>query len=174
MKICKCGMIIPHSIVIDGKKRTLKNRTNCLVCVPFGSSQFRKKTPEEYRSRKAREARNRYHRFKEENGGIDNIKVHREKRKESIIIALGGKCQLCGYDRLNRNLAFHHLGDKEFELSSRAFQRSWDNIIPEILKCILVCHNCHGEIHDNIIDQTTIETLNSEVRRLLKDFKTGL
>lgn len=173
MKTCECGNTIPSSIVVDGKRRVLKNRTKCLICVPFGSSQFRKKTPEEYRSRKAREARDRYHRFKEENDGVDHIKLFREQRKESVVVALGGKCQLCGYDKLNRNLAFHHLGDKEFPLDSRAFQRSWSKNIPELLKCVLVCHNCHGEIHAGIIDQATIETMNGKVKELLKDFQMG-
>lgn len=171
MKICECGNIIPRSIVVDNKRRNLKNRTKCLICVPFGSSQFRKKTPEEYRSRKAREARNRYHRLKEENDGVDRIKIFREQRKNSVIAALGGKCQLCCYDKLTRNLAFHHLHDKEFPLDSRAFQRSWNKIIPEILKCVLVCHNCHGEIHAGIIDRLIVETMNSKIKDLLKDFE---
>lgn len=170
MKTCECGNIIPSSIIVDSKRRNLQNRTQCLKCVPFGSSEFRKKTPEEHRSKNAKKSRDYYHKRKAKNGGVDHIKLFREQRKQSIIIALGGKCQLCGYNKVNRNLAFHHLRDKEFDLSSRTFQRSWGNVIPEILKCVLVCHNCHGEIHEGIIDQETIETKNGEVKELLKDF----
>lgn len=168
MKVCDCGNTIPSSIVIDKKRRNLKNRTKCLICVPFKSSKFRKKTIEEYRSRKAKNSRDYYQRNKLI--GIDRIKNLREKRKNLIVITLGGKCQLCGYTKLNRNLAFHHLGNKELHLDSRAFQRSWSKIIPEVLKCVLVCHNCHGEIHAGIIDQSIIETMNHEVQDLLKKF----
>lgn len=38
MKICElCGKEFPTLIVIDGKKRNLKNRKHCLDCVPFGT-----------------------------------------------------------------------------------------------------------------------------------------
>lgn len=38
MKICKkCNEIIPNSIVIDGKQRTLNSRKFCLNCRPFNS-----------------------------------------------------------------------------------------------------------------------------------------
>lgn len=173
MKTCDCGNTIPSSIVIEEKRRNLKNRTKCLICVPFGSSQYSKKSPEDKRSHNAEKARRHYNRSKERNGGIDPVKVQREQRKRLIIDAIGGKCQLCGYAKLDRNLAFHHLENKKLHLDSRAFQRSWNNVLPEILKCVLVCHNCHGEIHAGIIDQSTIATLNKNVKNSLKDFKTG-
>ncbi len=171
MKVCDCGNAIPSSIVINEKRRNLKNRTKCLTCVPFGSSRYSKKSLEDQRSYNAEKAKRHYNRSKERNGGVDPIKAHREKRKNLIISILGGECQLCGYSKLSRNLAFHHLRDKELHLDSRAFQRSWANVIPEVLKCVLVCHNCHGEIHADIIDQSTIETMNSKVKDLLKNFE---
>jgi hypothetical protein len=32
----------------------------------------------------------------------------------------------------------------------RANATSWENIVKELRKCVLVCHNCHSEVHDGI------------------------
>ncbi len=58
----------------------------------------------------------------------------------------------CPYNRCLRNLVFHHEFGKEFELSQRAFQFSWEKLLPEIKKCVLLCANCHGEVHDGLRD----------------------
>ncbi len=66
----------------------------------------------------------------------------------------GGKCQECGYDKCWRALHFHHIdpSKKEFGiLESRPGYkkvREWDKLKIEIDKCILLCANCHMELHD--------------------------
>lgn len=149
--MCPCGTVIPQTKIIDGKKRNLRNRRKCLNCMPFGQSRYRRKTEEEKRSANAEKARRHYHRRKKELG-IDPIRLHREKRKKELVKTLGSKCQLCGYNRTIKNLVFHHLKDKKFPLTARGFQYAWDDIVAEARKCIMVCHNCHGEIHDGLID----------------------
>lgn len=168
MKICKCGNEIPKSKIIDNKKRNLQNRTLCLECLPFGESRYRKKTIEEIREYKANKARNNYNKKKLELG-IDPIRALRERRKKEIVDLIGGKCQICGYNRVIRNLAFHHISNKKFTISSRAFQYSMDSVLTEVKKCILVCHNCHGEIHDGIIDNTIIVDAHSDILRALNN-----
>ena len=76
----------------------------------------------------------------------------RKKLREMARDYKGGKCMMCGYDRCQRALSFHHLNPKEkdFDLSSRGLTRSWERIKKEIDKCVLVCANCHMEIHDGI------------------------
>ena len=61
----------------------------------------------------------------------------------------GGKCQLCGYSRCPEALEFHHLknGEKDFGISDRGYTRSWKTIREELDKCILLCANCHREVH---------------------------
>ena len=39
---------------------------------------------------------------------------------------------------------------KEFSISKNK-NRKFEDLKIELDKCILVCSNCHGEIHDNII-----------------------
>ena len=61
----------------------------------------------------------------------------------------GGKCQKCGYDKYIGALELHHLNpnEKEFNLSDRNIKLDWEAIKKELDKCILVCANCHREIH---------------------------
>lgn len=70
------------------------------------------------------------------------------KRRMQAINELGGKCVECGYNRNAAALSFHHLGDKEFSLDTRRFANcSWKKLREELAKCILLCANCHMEIH---------------------------
>ena len=74
-----------------------------------------------------------------------------DKRKELKIKAIeykGGCCSMCGYNKSVLSLSFHHIdpNTKDFQISG--ITRSWDKIKKEVDKCILVCNNCHGEIHE--------------------------
>ena len=53
------------------------------------------------------------------------------------------------YNKCNAVLDFHHVNskDKKFSLQCAAMNRSPSNIITEVNKCILLCSNCHREIH---------------------------
>ena len=64
----------------------------------------------------------------------------------------GNKCTLCGYDKCSKALNFHHLdpSKKSFGLSERGLTRSWEKIKLEIEKCILLCANCHTEVHAGV------------------------
>jgi hypothetical protein len=70
------------------------------------------------------------------------------KNKLYIINLHGAKCQICGYDKNLNVLEFHHSDPtkKEFALSER-WRCNLDSLIVESKKCILVCPNCHREIH---------------------------
>jgi 5-methylcytosine-specific restriction endonuclease McrA len=77
----------------------------------------------------------------------------RKKLKEMAIEYGGGSCQVCGYKKCSRALAFHHKkpDGKDFGLSARGLTRSWEKTKIELDKCILVCSNCHMEIHEGLI-----------------------
>ncbi len=83
----------------------------------------------------------------------DRVKKWRRSCKERIVEAMGGKCCVCGYNKCNAALALHHLDPSQKEISLgkvRANPQSWDIIVAELRKCVLVCHVCHSEIHENI------------------------
>lgn len=83
----------------------------------------------------------------------EKVKVWRKSTKDRIIKAMGGSCALCGYNKCSAALALHHLdpSQKDFSLGAiRASIKSWNSIVIELKKCILVCHNCHSEIHNGI------------------------
>jgi len=59
-------------------------------------------------------------------------------------------CSICGYNSCPDALHFHHVNqnDKEFNLCIRSLPKnSNEKIIDELHKCILVCANCHAELH---------------------------
>ena len=59
-----------------------------------------------------------------------------------------GKCSRCGYDKCLDALEFHHVDPtvKEFHLGE-ARGYNIEKLRKELEKCILVCRNCHTEIH---------------------------
>ena len=61
---------------------------------------------------------------------------------------LGGKCSKCGYNKCLSALDFHHnRGKKEGHLSRLIKDFSKQKSLKEIKKCILLCANCHREVH---------------------------
>ncbi|MEI8232900.1 MAG: HNH endonuclease signature motif containing protein [bacterium] len=86
--------------------------------------------------------------------------VRRLRLKKKLVESRGGQCQVCGYSRCLIALDFHHLDSttKQFELSQRDLTRSWDKILVEAKKCILVCSNCHREIHAGMMQLGDIIT----------------
>jgi hypothetical protein len=80
---------------------------------------------------------------------IDAVRKRRKKVRMMALEHKGGRCEICGYSRCPEALEFHHLekGGKDFGLSDKGYTRSWDKIQAEINKCVLLCSNCHREIH---------------------------
>lgn len=87
------------------------------------------------------------------------VKTYLKQLKLRSILYKGGKCQICGYSAYEGSLHFHHVHDidKSFNISGKSI--SFDRLQPELDKCILVCSNCHGEIHGGLINQLLIEKI---------------
>jgi predicted HNH restriction endonuclease len=85
------------------------------------------------------------------------VSKRRKKLKEMALEYGGNKCQICGYDKCSRALNFHHKDAslKDFGLSAQGLTRSWERTKAELDKCILVCANCHMEIHEGITQLPT-------------------
>jgi len=80
---------------------------------------------------------------------IKAVLKRRKKIRELAIEYKGGKCEKCGYDRCLEALEFHHLDDrkKQFGISAKGITRSWTRVKQELDKCIMLCANCHRELH---------------------------
>jgi ribosomal protein S14 len=82
----------------------------------------------------------------------NNYEVQKKRakyRKMMLIEKAGGECKKCGYSKNIAALDFHHTKDKKFRLDSRHLSNSsWDRILREFEKCILLCANCHREHHN--------------------------
>lgn len=71
-------------------------------------------------------------------------RLYRQRLKDELIRHAGGSCTQCGYNKCNSALDFHHVGEKRFRVSMAPSRKA---AFEEIKKCILVCANCHREIH---------------------------
>lgn len=89
---------------------------------------------------------------------IAAVAKRRKVLRERAFFIKGGKCMYCGYDRCQAALDFHHLDaeDKEFGISKDGITRSWQKILGELQKCVLVCSNCHREIHAGILQPSEV------------------
>ena len=89
---------------------------------------------------------------------IKAVAKRRKKIRQMSVEYLGGKCCFCGYDRCFSALDFHHVDEssKEFGLSQNGMTRSWKKTRKELNKCILVCSNCHHEIHAGLLQPSVV------------------
>ncbi len=73
----------------------------------------------------------------------------RVKVKKKLVEYKGGKCEICDYNKCIGALEFHHKNpnEKDFTIGGKSW--SFDKLKKEVDKCILVCSNCHKEIHFN-------------------------
>ena len=74
------------------------------------------------------------------------------RKKETVVDRFGGKCSICGYSKCINALEFHHVEEKHHDPSYIIMRWSWERAKEELEKCILVCSNCHREIHYKAID----------------------
>ena len=96
----------------------------------------------------------------------ERVKKWRATTKLQMVEAMGGKCQCCGYNTSDKALAFHHIDPTVKDMgfgNTRANPKRWSLIVEELRKCILVCHNCHSEIHSGVRDlPNTYSVFNEE------------
>ena len=120
--IClKCGkeFLLPSG---KGHKAT---RRFCYECLPYETTD--------------RVGKNMYHTLWKE------YVIKQIKRR------YGTSCTICGYNKNYAVLDFHHINIEEKEFSpAQLIHTSYDldQIFQELDKCVLVCANCHREIHN--------------------------
>lgn len=83
---------------------------------------------------------------------MDAVSRKRKKLKKDLVEYKGGKCEKCGYNKCVAAMDFHHKDPKEkdFGLSSNGNTQSWEKLTREADKCLLLCSNCHRELHEEL------------------------
>lgn len=86
----------------------------------------------------------------------DGVQLTRGAFLAKIKEQRGGKCIKCGYNTCLKALEFHHIDptQKDFTISNDHFKLL--DAIEESKKCVLLCSNCHKELHDNLWDISDI------------------
>lgn len=166
MPICKkCQNKFPNKIIINNKEHCLHTRSYCLTCSPFksgkGYEHRKEKTANKYifvnnklyvrciecnreiyyKNRKS------FHSINKVCSTCRSFKKRKETKIKCVEI-LGGKCEKCGISDIDI-LLFHHKNpsDKLFNISANLYNKNWDLVKNEVLKCCLLCHNCHVKLH---------------------------
>ena len=152
MKKCsKCGEENPatpevfsrQEAAIDGFHAWCKE-----CCSAYSSVRFQTLSEQEsFRERKAEEKR-----------------VRGRKYKKLLIEHFGGKCVTCGYDRCPAGFDFHHIipEEKEFSIGQSCGNFAYERLLKEAEKCMLLCSNCHRELHYNESEESSEVDRDSE------------
>lgn len=151
---CKCGNIkeVQATSLINGKSKScgkcsfvkIQNKSInkiCAICdnefqtIPYGHNR-----------------KFCFNCSPEKTYGATSITSIRKAIKKKLVEYKGGACEICNYSKCYRALEFHHKdkNQKDFSISKELNlgNFSMDLYYKEIDKCILVCSNCHAEIHD--------------------------
>lgn len=98
-----------------------------------------------------RDLANKYRR--DHKTGAKAVKKNRASTKHKAVELMGGKCKICGYSKCEAALEFHHLdpSKKDFAIGG-TIRYSWSKVAEELKKCIMVCSNCHVEIHAGVTE----------------------
>lgn len=76
------------------------------------------------------------------------VTKRRRKLKQELVAHFGGACVVCGYNKCISALQFHHKDPSEKDFGIAIYgSRSLAGAIVEAEKCILICANCHTELH---------------------------
>ncbi len=82
--------------------------------------------------------------YRKLNGDKRNYTI--AERKLACVKLMGGKCFDCGKEYPHYVYDFHHLNPEEKE-GLVNMQWSWEHIVNELNKCVMLCSNCHRIRH---------------------------
>jgi hypothetical protein len=130
-----CQNVLGYRIVLGDKIINTQRRKFCFECSPLGSRNTR-----DLNKPKVKKSKDYQH-----------VKTFRLRKKQKSIDYLGGKCKICGYNKCNAALQFHHKNpaEKDFTISM-ATSWGFEKIKSELDKCVLLCANCHAEVHQGV------------------------
>jgi hypothetical protein len=152
-RLCrKCNKKIPNWFIINGDRKSLRNRKFCLDCSPYMGHNTKPDDPS-----KPSEKREHYWDWSNERKRMSIVSTLKRglDRKRALIEMAGSKCLNCEYkyNGCERALSFHHRNpaEKSFGLTmNNLWGQTWEKILKEFVKCDMLCLVCHAELEDKI------------------------
>ena len=76
----------------------------------------------------------------------------RRRLKVCAVDYMGGRCFDCERTGPPGLFDFHHIDakDKGFGIGQDGIPRRWERVVAELEKCVMLCANCHREVHAGI------------------------
>lgn len=144
-KCPKCGEIKRLDLFYNNKNKPLGKSWACKAC-------DNKRTLAQGRTEKGKAKaleRNRRYTKRNPEAVKASQKKHKEKKRQVMNEARSSGCVVCGYNKCNEALDFHHVDSstKEKSISDLLCSGSMDDLKKEISKCVVLCANCHREHH---------------------------
>jgi len=96
----------------------------------------------------------------------------RKRAKRKLIEYKGGRCEICGYNNdCPAAYDFHHRDPtkKEFGIGQKGVTYGIERLKREVDKCMLLCKNCHAEIHYREFEEesdSNIRARREEIERI--------
>jgi hypothetical protein len=181
---CKCGL---PKLLDEFPKTTCqeRRRNKCKSCYALERDAWRLNNLERVKERgkywnernpeKVKESKRKYRQNHKEKIALSQQKYCLEhsdwiKSKKNAITAafskkvvlfMGGKCEICGLETDYYEVYDCHYKnpeEKEYKVSALR-HKDWDAVVvPELLKCALVCHNCHKSLTSQIARSNPIRS----------------
>jgi len=168
MPIClKCNERFPHTVKVDGIIHHISNRKYCLECSPFKMHNTKKihivrnlEDGSKFCNKcKTTKPFSEFYRRRQGDDlspyckpcTNDQARSRQLEQKRKAVEYKGNKCKICGYSKYIGSLEFHHIdpSKKKFTIA-HVKSTTFKKIIPELDKCVLLCRNCHSEVHSGI------------------------
>ncbi len=94
------------------------------------------------------------HALDDANAEASAVTDQRRRTKARAVGFMGGSCFGCGCRGSPVIFDFHHRdpGEKAFGIGQDGIPRRWEFVMVELAKCVMLCANCHREVHARVRD----------------------
>jgi len=140
--------------MFDSKKYYIGNREKILKYSKEYSKIYRKNNREKIKEYKIKYKKNNREKIREyerrrykKRGYLNYHKGYYQRRKYIQDYKLSKGCVICGYNKCAEALDFHHPNNNRIFKVSNVHNKKFEKIKKEIDKCIVLCSNCHRELH---------------------------
>lgn len=139
---------------------------NCIICEKKLTGQQSK-----FCSNTCKQ-KDHWHKIKKQTNTYHSQTIRGLRRKTLLIEYFGGCCEKCGYNKNLAALEFHHIKNKSFQLDMRTLSNNSINVLyEESKKCMLLCANCHRELHNPEMLKNNIPNIIGDSLEKFKDVK---